>query len=144
MGMKRLALFFCVAVWLSVGLSACQNTPVDVRNARGSGVSSLVPLPYEELLDRAPRALPTIGLNVLSVDRRSGTILCQRTRQVTEKVNEVGYIGIFLTPQDSTTTGVEVVKRGIIPFHLLGEHANEALGHTLESQIIVTLERFEE
>lgn len=122
-------------------LTACQNTPIDVQNARGSGISSLVPLSQQALLDKAPVVLPTIGLKILSIDPQSGAILCQRSRKITEDVTDTGYIGIFLTPQNSTTTGVEVVSRSRVPLYLLGSHANDLIGHSLESQIIMTLQR---
>jgi hypothetical protein len=92
-------------------------------------------------LATSPVALPRIGLEILSIDPQSGSILCQRSRKITEDVTDTGYIGIFLTPQNSTTTGVEVVSRSRVPLYLLGSHANDLIGHSLESQIIMTLQR---
>lgn len=133
--------FGLLLVMTLIGLTGCQNTPVDVQNARGSGVSSLVPLSQRELLEKAPLVLPTIGLRVLSIDPQSGTILCQRHNRLAQDIVDTGYIGIFLTPQNSTMTGVEVVSRSRVPLHILGTHANDLIGHTLESQIIMTLQR---
>jgi hypothetical protein len=120
-------------------LTACGNTPMDTANARGTGYTGMLPFSQGELIDKAPAALESAGLKVISMDRREGTILAQRQSDLGKDLIE--NVAIFLTPQDAHSTGIEIVRRGHIYSPVFREKVDNIVGHHLESRIFMAFSR---
>lgn len=129
--MKKLLVLIAVA--LAAFLNAGCSTLADAKAARGSGVSKTYDQPYDAVWDAVLASVKESGLDLVSGDKGTGTVLAQRGMTAFSYGENVA---VFVDRVDGkVSTRVEVVNKRTLATNITAADWSTRLFATLDKKL---------